>query len=111
MDQHGEHPPVELVLKSVAFPETEVELGGAFAVFLIVTSPRGAAAMPEVAWCRHSSSRHAVNRYRNSEGTGHGRPQPSNATSRDARVASRIAGAVSELLLDALEPPSVSRAS
>jgi hypothetical protein len=44
----------------------------------------------------------AVNRYRNAEGTGHGRPHLSGATVRDARIAGEIAGVVSELLLETL---------
>jgi hypothetical protein len=43
-----------------------------------------------------------VNRYRNQEGTGHGRPAPSRASTRDARTASQVAGTVSELLLATL---------
>lgn len=45
----------------------------------------------------------AVNRLRNVEGTGHGRPQPSKATKRDAGLSSQISGLVSELLLDILD--------
>ena len=45
----------------------------------------------------------AANQYRNREGTGHGRPFPSRAEGRDARLASQIAGAVSELLLATLQ--------
>jgi len=44
----------------------------------------------------------AVNRLRNAEGTGHGRPQPPKANERDARLSSQISGLVSELLLDLL---------
>ncbi len=45
----------------------------------------------------------AVNRLRNAEGTGHGRPQMSNATDGDAKLASQISGLVSQLMLDELD--------
>jgi hypothetical protein len=44
----------------------------------------------------------AVNRYRNEEGTGHGRPHASLATAEQARLAAEASALVSELLLDAL---------
>jgi hypothetical protein len=44
----------------------------------------------------------AGNRYRNEEGTGHGRPSRSQADSRSARLATEVAGVVSGLLLDTL---------
>lgn len=45
----------------------------------------------------------AINRYRNEEGTGHGRPHPSLASHEQARLAAEGAALVAELLLDSLE--------
>ncbi|MGH2554515.1 MAG: abortive infection family protein [Actinomycetota bacterium] len=54
----------------------------------------------------------AGNQYRNREGTGHGRPLPSQAQPRDARLATEIAGVVSGLLLESMTPSKpASRAS
>lgn len=47
----------------------------------------------------------ALNRYRNQEGTGHGRPHPSRATVDEARPAANVAGVVAVMLLASLEPP------
>lgn len=47
----------------------------------------------------------AVNRYRNEEGSGHGRPHPSKATLDQARLASNVAGVVTQMLLAALKTP------
>lgn len=48
----------------------------------------------------------AVNRYRNAEGTGHGRPHPSLSTAAQGRVAAESAALVAELLLEALRQPA-----
>jgi hypothetical protein len=45
----------------------------------------------------------AVNRLRNKEGTGHGRPFPSTVSDSEARIATEVMGAVAQLLLDQLE--------
>lgn len=44
----------------------------------------------------------AVNRYRNAEGAGHGRPHPSIATTAQGRIAAESAALVAEILLEAL---------
>ncbi len=46
----------------------------------------------------------AVNRLRNEEGTGHGRPFLPTITDREARLAIQAMGVASQLLLDAMEP-------
>jgi hypothetical protein len=46
----------------------------------------------------------AVNRYRQSDGQGHGRPHPSRATEQHGQIASQAAAVVTQVLLDALEP-------
>jgi hypothetical protein len=45
----------------------------------------------------------AINRYRNEEGTGHGRPHPCLASDEQARIAAEGAALVAELILDSLE--------
>ncbi len=45
----------------------------------------------------------AVNRYRNQEGTGHGRPHLSRASEDQARPAGNVAGVVTTMLLASLE--------
>jgi len=45
----------------------------------------------------------AVNRLRNDRGDGHGRPEPSVATTLEGRLSSTSAGLVCELLLTALK--------
>lgn len=45
----------------------------------------------------------AVNRFRNAEGEGHGRPEPGAATDAEAEVVGLAAALVTQLLLDALE--------
>lgn len=47
----------------------------------------------------------ALNRYRNEEGTGHGRPHLSKASGEYARLASNVAGVVTQMLLAALVAP------
>jgi hypothetical protein len=51
----------------------------------------------------------AGNQYRNREGTGHGRPAPSQAHPRDGRVAAEVAGVVSALLLESMAPTKPAR--
>jgi hypothetical protein len=46
----------------------------------------------------------AVNRVRNAEGTGHGRPTSATATGREARLLAQAGALVSQLLLEALMP-------
>lgn len=48
----------------------------------------------------------AVNRLRNKQGTGHGRPWLPSVTDAEARVATQVMGSVARLLLDALEDRS-----
>ena len=48
---------------------------------------------------------YAVNRLRNSEGTGHGRPFPPNLSDEDAKLAVQAMGIVSQMLLDRLKTP------
>ena len=46
----------------------------------------------------------AVNRFRNEEGIGHGRPLPSTVSEEEARLSIQAMALVSQLLLDALSP-------
>jgi len=48
----------------------------------------------------------AVNRLRNAEGTGHGRPFPPNVSDEDARLAVQAMGIVSQMLLDHVKAPN-----
>jgi len=48
----------------------------------------------------------AVNRLRNKEGIGHGRPFPPNLSDEEAKLAVQAMGIVSQMLLDRLKTPN-----
>lgn len=48
----------------------------------------------------------AVNRLRNAEGTGHGRPHPVSVSEREAQLTIQAMGLVAQLILDSLNPPT-----
>ena len=85
------------------FPST---LAGAFALLGMATAKHGAPRDPDPVKAIEQGLfllALDVNRFRNSSGTGHGRPVPAGLASRDADMAARTSAAIAKTMLDRLQ--------
>lgn len=79
------------------FDRLQLALPGQVAIQSLDSNAR--AAMQQALWLLAI----AVNRFRNEEGIGHGRPLPANVSEEEARLSIQAMALVSQLLLDALD--------